>query len=955
MANNIANNINSYTWQNASDTIETSKALIKVFSSSNIEDQSDYTFNICKPVTGIISTSCSKQVYIRWNKQFNTKQYKIFQLKNGRMETIGLTKDTSFLVQNLDNKITPWFSISRIHNNGAESPRINAFSVAIDSTRKPPEIIIQPKGMSVCFNQLYFAKSTVKGTNPITNKWEYTFDNNNWTLISNSNDSINLKNHVIGNSFYVRRTYTNSCLAPVYSDIAYFEIDSVAKIKFKNLDSMVCKNSILSDSAIIISQSKPLITWFKDSLTFSDTISTGFENKTTFIADFPYSIWLSVKNQCGIVNSKNNSTNVNLDGKNTYSLFPKPEIEIKDTLIACIGENFSIQPILKGGKTNNQILHIQTKDSNYIAKQITLKIESPQWIMLKYFDNCYPDTIFKSVYINTFQPLNLKSNKDTTVCYFNSAKFYAKASGGNGNYTFTWNDIGVSSSTRTVNQLTQTQKWILELTDNCTEKTAKDSFTVTVLPELQLALSVNNDTLCYVNLLKINSNGSGGRNSTLNIEWSDLNLTGFNPNKTVFQSETFIAKLSDGCSPEKMDTLNLFVREKTKVEISILDTVCHGKNIILSAKGFGGDANYYEFEWIGLNKFGSSINFTPLNSQEIILKLKDDCTIPDAFDTFYLNVFDQLELLKINDTSTCYGKNLTLINHFKGGKTNTQKTYWNQVVQKELKADSFNTQTYQYGVSDACQDSISKQVLVIVGEKLDIQPQYIKKCENDDLPVTFVVNSNRNLNLTWNQSLPNGKNQVFTNKTPTFYRVTIDDFCSDTSQHLIKIDVSDFSDNGFQLSKIVNKMVEIKLSPSIWSSSIQWDQQNKNLSNDSIARHFYNNYGIYEICRILEDEIGCQDTICKTIENNDPTNFKQFNFKIFPNPIQDVLNISFNQLCKTINIEIYDAIGRKVLNFDDTYPATSDFTLDIEHFKSGLYILKININGEVFKTNIIKL
>src|SRR6185369_9519915 len=119
----------------------------------------------------------------------------------------------------------------------------------------------------------------------------------------------------------------------------------------------------------------------------------------------------------------------------------------------------------------------------------------------------------KKVYIQMRQPLNVQLNNDSTICYSNKATLTANASGGNGNYVYTWKDIGPGLKTRQVS-LTDTTMFKVTLTDNCTEQPVSDSVLITVLPALDFALSASKDTICsgsYVTLLLV---PSGGRSAT---------------------------------------------------------------------------------------------------------------------------------------------------------------------------------------------------------------------------------------------------------------------------------------------------------------------------------------------------------------------------------------------------------------------------------------------------------
>ena len=111
--------------------------------------------------------------------------------------------------------------------------------------------------------------------------------------------------------------------------------------------------------------------------------------------------------------------------KIVYKMIKNFGAPIKDTLIACICETININTALSGGRPAFQKLIIKTEDSAFLQNNLTRKITKNQWVTLYYFDNCYPDTTIKKVYIKMRDPLNVQLNKDSTICYSNKASLTA--------------------------------------------------------------------------------------------------------------------------------------------------------------------------------------------------------------------------------------------------------------------------------------------------------------------------------------------------------------------------------------------------------------------------------------------------------------------------------------------------------------------------------------------------
>ncbi len=84
----------------------------------------------------------------------------------------------------------------------------------------------------------------------------------------------------------------------------------------------------------------------------------------------------------------------------------------------------------------------------------------------------------------------------TAICLGDNTVLTASATGGNGNYTYTWdNSIGVSGSQQTVNP-SQTTTYIVTVTDNCNSPQGTDDITVIVNPLPTVSFSADDTEGC---------------------------------------------------------------------------------------------------------------------------------------------------------------------------------------------------------------------------------------------------------------------------------------------------------------------------------------------------------------------------------------------------------------------------------------------------------------------------
>jgi len=80
-------------------------------------------------------------------------------------------------------------------------------------------------------------------------------------------------------------------------------------------------------------------------------------------------------------------------------------------------------------------------------------------------------------------------------------------------------------------------------------------------------------------------------------------------------------------------------------------------------------------------------------------------------------------------------------------------------------------------------------------------------------------------------------------------------------------------------------------------------------------------------------------------------------YKVFPNPIENTLNISFNLLHNTDVVgDVYDISGRKVMNlFDRSFQiGVNEMQINTADWNSGMYFVRIQLEGETFIEKVIK-
>lgn len=93
------------------------------------------------------------------------------------------------------------------------------------------------------------------------------------------------------------------------------------------------------------------------------------------------------------------------------------------------------------------------------------------------------------------EPLLIDTRTDTTICLGDSIKIYAFASGGDGNYNFTWSPQGITTDSLSISPINNTI-YFVTLSDGCSSTLATDSINIGIDNLDQFWLTASNPTGC---------------------------------------------------------------------------------------------------------------------------------------------------------------------------------------------------------------------------------------------------------------------------------------------------------------------------------------------------------------------------------------------------------------------------------------------------------------------------
>ncbi|QAA82406.1 T9SS type A sorting domain-containing protein [Aequorivita sp. H23M31] len=109
-----------------------------------------------------------------------------------------------------------------------------------------------------------------------------------------------------------------------------------------------------------------------------------------------------------------------------------------------------------------------------------------------------------------------------------------------------------------------------------------------------------------------------------------------------------------------------------------------------------------------------------------------------------------------------------------------------------------------------------------------------------------------------------------------------------------------------------------------------------------LAGHAYTldgNNSMFVVSRFLNDGmVGVED-------------FKNTDFRIYPNPAREQLTIEMNDASSTYQVEIYDMLGKKVYNSE----IQNKGQINVSSLASGTYLVKLNSNSQTSTVRFVKL
>jgi hypothetical protein len=160
-----------------------------------------------------------------------------------------------------------------------------------------------------------------------------------------------------------------------------------------------------------------------------------------------------------------------------------------------------------------------------------------------------------------------------------------------------------------------------------------------------------------------------------------------------------------------------------------------------------------------------------------------------------------------------------------------------------------------------------------------------------------------------------------------------------------------FSVNTFEL--FLPEALAVFDNTSLSAESYLWDFGDGNSSEEINPYHYYAAEGNYQVS-LTASNPWCEDSfyeIASEITVFGPTAIdvqENLKFKLYPNPVQDVLKLTLNVPFK--QLQVYNSSGELMLSID-----THCSEINVSDFAAGLYFILIETEDDVVKSQFVKL
>lgn len=340
--------------------------------------------------------------------------------------------------------------------------------------------------------------------------------------------------------------------------------------------------------------------------------------------------------------------------------------------------------------------------------------------------------------------------------------------------------------------------------------------------------------------------------------------------------------IPDACGNNVDKPIELFIVDTEDLQLTIdgSDKSCPNQQVTLTAKPVGGSGPYI-YQW-NTGEATQSINVSPNTTQTYTVTVKESCQGKTATATYTVNVtpYVPMQLFPTSDiTEPCRYKDNTLGVGYTGGAPTFSIVWKDSSSSNTLGTDSLLTvapgtnEVYTVAITDGCGFTYDTTITyTITSPPLTIDSILaVRACPGT--PVTFKAVAHGGYGQYYYKWSTGENSQSITVQAAqtTTYTVTVTDECqmykvSTPAKLIIEIPKADFEIVNYPLTQ--GQTVVFK-NTSQYGSFYEWDFGDTLDPTPSTLinpTHTYEEPGGYVIRLIVTSDLGCADTVYKSIE-----------------------------------------------------------------------------------------
>lgn len=549
--------------------------------------------------------------------------------------------------------------------------------------------------------------------------------------------------------------------------------------------------------------------------------------------------------------------------------FPQPILTMHDTLKNC-GSNDSVP------------IWVDVLGPPYTTLWNTGDITDTIWVnplaTTTYYvtvsDTCgvYSMVDSATVTVVIVSPIVLTTLNDTSkYCSQDSMLVYVTASGGGGNYTYSWNPGGATDSSIYVSP-SATSIYIVDVQDVC-GTIVQDSviITVPIFVPLTNVITTNDTTICSGEIVILNANVAGGVGTYLSWNNGIGNIIPTNVNPVA--TTNYILTAQDSCGAIALDSV-LVTISTSNLTVNMPNTItmdCLNETITLNTNVTGG-LGTETYLW-NTNDTTPSIQVNPIATTTYSVTITDVCSIFLDSTKVIVPIFAPLVLnVNNNITVNCPGDPVTLSANFNGGAQASLVINWtdgtNNYVGNNITVNPIVTTTYTATINDTCAfDSATASFTVTVPSYLPLQLTISNDtlvCVGDSLSLFALVSGGEGTYVySWNGGFLTDTLDLQANYNAN-YNIIVTDGCGSQIASSVVVTVTSPT-AGFSFEYLSEFAVQFTDSSYDNIVSSWWTFDQDGTYSETNPVYTFGSDGEHDVWLIVQDINGCYDTIMKTI------------------------------------------------------------------------------------------